>query len=206
MTAGERAGAGRAESSTQLVVIDMQNVFGEEGSDWKSPRFEEIVAPVGRLVEAYAPDVVFTRFISPARPTGSWVPYYADWPFALRPADHPMWEVVPALAAAAHRVRGVDGEGGTVDKPTFSKWGAELAGLVGPEGRMVLTGVSTDCCVISTALAAADAGVEVLVVPEACAGVDDPSHEQALHVMSLYAPLIKVVSLDRALKAERGRP
>ena len=36
--------------------------------------------------------------------------------------------------------------------------------------EIVLTGVSTDCCVLSTALAAADAGVHVRVVADACAG------------------------------------
>ncbi|MDR1823973.1 MAG: cysteine hydrolase [Bifidobacteriaceae bacterium] len=186
-------------STTQLVVIDMQNVFGADGSQWQAPRFGEIVEPVRELAEAFAPNVVFTRFISAPQPTGAWVPYYQDWPFALQPASHPMWDVVPELADVAGRVRGVDGQGETVDKPTFSKWGPELAGLLGPEGRMVLVGVSTDCCVISTALAAADAGVEVLVVAEACTGVDDPSHQAALHVMGLYGPIIKVVSMSDAL-------
>ena len=32
--------------------------------------------------------------------------------------------------------------------------------MPGPGGRLVLAGVSTDCCVLSTALAAADAGVD----------------------------------------------
>jgi isochorismate hydrolase len=63
----------------------------------------------------------------------------------------------------------------------------------------VLAGVSTDCCVISTALAAADSGVQVVVVEEACAGSDDANHVKALDVMRLYAPLVQVVSLDDAL-------
>ena len=42
--------------------------------------------------------------------------------------------------------------------------------------RLVLVGVSTDCCVLSTALAAADEGVSVRVVADACAGVDDDTH------------------------------
>jgi nicotinamidase-related amidase len=58
----------------------------------------------------------------------------------------------------------------------------------------VLAGVSTDCCVLSTALAAADAGVAVRVVADACAGVDDESHAKALDVMSLYGPLVEVVT------------
>ena len=63
----------------------------------------------------------------------------------------------------------------------------------------MLAGVSTDCCVLSTALAAADAGVAVRVVADACAGVNDDSHRQALAIMPLYAPLVEVVSLADGL-------
>ena len=60
----------------------------------------------------------------------------------------------------------------------------------------MLAGVSTDCCVLSTAVAAADAGVPVQVVADACAGVDDAAHGKALDVLALYAPLIDVTSAD----------
>jgi nicotinamidase-related amidase len=53
--------------------------------------------------------------------------------------------------------------------------------------------------VLSTALAAADAGVEVLVVADACAGVDDSYHAQALHVMDLYRPLVRVTTVTELL-------
>jgi nicotinamidase-related amidase len=56
--------------------------------------------------------------------------------------------------------------------------------------------VATDCCVISTVLPAADAGVPVRVVADACAGVDDAAHGKALDVLALYAPLIDVTSAD----------
>ena len=84
--------------------------------------------------------------------------------------------------------------GRTVSAPTFSKW-SELADLLAPGGRLVLCGVSTDCSVLSTALEAADAGAEVVVVGEACAGLDDNTHAKALELMDLYAPLVRVVGL-----------
>ena len=86
----------------------------------------------------------------------------------------------------------------TLDATTFGKWGPELADLAGT-GPLVLAGVSTDCCVLSTALAAADAGMAVQVVADACAGVDDQSHDRALDVMRLYGPLIEVVQLADVL-------
>ncbi|MGW3465890.1 isochorismatase family protein, partial [Streptomyces olivaceoviridis] len=85
------------------------------------------------------------------------------------------------------------------DATTFGKWTPALAARTAPDGRLVLAGVSTECCVLSTALAAADAGAEVLVVADACAGVDDDSHVKALEIMELYQPLIRVTTIDDLL-------
>jgi nicotinamidase-related amidase len=172
-----------------LAVIDMQRVFGEPGSPWLAPRFAEVVGPVRRLAEALAPRVVFTRFVAPARPHGAWRQYYDAWQFALQPPDARIYELADPFAAMA---------GPTLDATTFGKWGPDLAARTGG-GPLVLAGVSTDCCVLSTALAAADAGVPVRVVADACAGVDDESHAKALHVMRLYAPLVEVVTLAGVL-------
>ena len=181
----DQAGAGLPGTGGTLAVIDMQRVFGEPGSPWLAPRFAEIVEPVRRLVEALAPRVIFTRFVAPAEPHGAWRRYYDVWPFALQPPDARIYELADPFAAMA---------GPTLDATTFGKWGPDLAARAGG-GPLVLAGVSTDCCVLSTALAAADAGVPVQVVADACAGVDDESHAKALHVMRLYAPLVEVVTL-----------
>ena len=52
----------------------------------------------------------------------------------------------------------------------------------------------TDCCVISTALAAADAGATLTVVTDACAGSTPENHQKALDVMSLYPPQITLAT------------
>jgi nicotinamidase-related amidase len=173
-----------------LVVIDMQRVFAEPDSPWCTPRFAEAAAGVRRLLPAFAERVTFTRFVAPAEPEGAWQAYYEQWPFALQPPDATLWRLTDEFTDRAPHV---------MDAPTFGKWTPELAARVGPGGRLVLAGVSTDCCVLSTALAAADAGVETLVVFDACAGADDDSHRRALDVMALYGPLIRVLSADQLL-------
>lgn len=180
-----------------LAVIDMQRVFAEPASPWAAPRFDEAVAGVRRLLPAFAGRAVFTRFIAPERPEGAWRAYYDQAPFALQPPDAPLWHLVGELAHTARDL---------IDAPTFGKWGPELAARLGTDGRLVLAGVSTDCCVLSTALAAADAGVEVLVVADACAGADDESHAKALHVLDLYRPLVRVVTVDEVLGQSRPEP
>jgi nicotinamidase-related amidase len=173
-----------------LAVIDMQRVFADPDSPWAAPRYAEAAAGVRRLLPAFADRVTFTRFVAPDQPTGAWRAYYAQWPFARRPPDAPLWRLTDDFADRAPHL---------MDAATFGKWTPELATRVGPEGRLVLAGVSTDCCVLSTALAAADAGVETLVVSDACAGADDASHARALDVMKLYGPLIQIVTVDQLI-------
>jgi nicotinamidase-related amidase len=55
--------------------------------------------------------------------------------------------------------------------------------------------------VLSTAVAAADAGVPVQVVGDACAGVDEAGHRKTLEILALYAPLIEVVTSAEVLRA-----
>jgi nicotinamidase-related amidase len=164
-----------------LAVVDMQVVFADPASPWAAPRFAEIVPAVRGLVTAFGDAVTYTRFVAPFAPVGAWRAYYERWPFARQPPEAPLWDLVEGV-----------GDGVRVDATAFGKWGDALAARAG-DGPLVLAGVSTDCCVLSTALAAADAGMPVRVVADACAGADDASHGKALDLMALYAPLIEVV-------------
>ena len=71
--------------------------------------------------------------------------------------------------------------------------------VTGPTPHLVLAGVSTDCCVISTALAAADAGATITVVTDACAGSTPENHRSAMDVMALYPPQITLATTDEVL-------
>jgi len=177
-----------------LVVVDMQQVFGDPASPWFTPRFAEAEATIAGLVPAFGDRVVFTRFIAPERPEGAWVPYYEQWPFALVPADDPIYDLVLAFRDTGHAV---------VTEPTFGKWGPSLRDALRGSTEVVLAGVSTDCCVLSTALGAADAGVHIRVAADACAGLSDADHQRALDAMALYAPLIEITDSAAVLDGLR---
>ncbi len=172
--------------SETLVVVDVQHIFADPDSPWAAARFDEILAPLDRLVAAYEPHVVWTRFVAPAAPQGAWVDYYRQWVFAMQPPDAPAYQLIERYAPRP-----------TLDLTTFGKWGPELAALV--SDTIVVAGVSTDCCVLSTVLAAADAGMRARVAADACAGASDQTHAQALAIMGLYAPLVEIVSTDALL-------
>ena len=170
-----------------LVVIDMQQAFTGD-SPWATGRFDHAAVGIERLLPRFTHRTVFTRFVAPERPQGSWVPYYREWPFALVSEHDPIWDLTePFATAAAERGDPV------VTEARFGKWGTSLQSVTGEHPHLVLAGVSTDCCVLSTALAAADAGATVTVVADACAGATDADHHRALDAMRLYAPLTTVV-------------
>jgi nicotinamidase-related amidase len=173
-----------------LVVVDMQNVFGDPASEWFTPEFGRAAGVIRELVPRFGERVIFTRFVAPERPEGAWIPYYEQWPFALVAADDPLYDLVPAVGAGAHPV---------VTETRFGKWGDGLRAALGGSTEIVLVGVSTDCCVLSTALPAADAGIHVRVVADGCAGLTDTDHRRALRAMALYAPLIEVTDAASVL-------
>jgi nicotinamidase-related amidase len=181
-------------SEQTLVVIDMQYVFGDPASDWFTPAFVDAADVIERLLPAFGERVVFTRFVAPEHPVGAWVPYYEQWPFALVPAEDPLYDLVAPFRATGHPI---------VSETTFGKWGRALADALGDSDEIVLAGVSTDCCVLSTALGAADAGVRVRVAADACAGLSDTDHQRALDAMALYAPLIEITDSQRVLTGIR---
>lgn len=182
-------------ASAWLVVIDMQNVFADPRSAWATPGFASVVEPNQQLIGAFGDRVVFTRFVAPPEPAGAWREYYEQWPFALLPQDDPLFEIVDALP---HRGRPI------VTRTTFGKWDdrpGSLRELTHDAVDIVLTGVSTDCCVLSTALPAADAGVGVHVVADASAGLSERDHQRALDAMHLYAPLITITTAAEVVAA-----
>ncbi|GGL37245.1 isochorismatase family protein [Phycicoccus endophyticus] len=168
-----------------LVVVDPQVVFADPGaSPWGSPMFAGAVGRMRSLAREHGPErTVVTRFVADPSLGGSWGPYYEEWPFALVPDADPLYAVVPQLAGMASHV---------VTAGTFGKWPV-LRDLLGADAHVTLAGVSTDCCVISTALPMADAGVTVEVAADACAGSTPQNHVRALAAMALFAPQVTVV-------------
>ena len=134
-----------------------------------------------------------SRWLPTADRTTSWGEYFRAWPFADVPATDPLYDLVDGAAElTAHP---------TIDEPTFGKWTAGLRRVIGEQPRFALAGVATDCCVISTALPAADEGATVVVAADACAGSTQDNHEAALQVMALYSPQIEVATSAAVLSS-----
>jgi nicotinamidase-related amidase len=178
-----------------LVVIDMQNVFADAASPWYLPGFAEAATGIARLLPRFTRRVVFTRFIPPRDIEGSWRDYYDKWEFARTRAPEPLWALADPWADAP-----------SVDSHQFSKFVPDLLAVTGRTPSLVLCGVSTDCCVLATALAAVDGGAHVRVVADACGAKTPVIHDQTLALLRSRAPMLRITTSQEELAQTGGAP
>ncbi|WP_029678442.1 cysteine hydrolase [Bifidobacterium sp. 7101] len=179
-----------------LVVIDRQEVFAHnEWSRWacSDGTYYQTNKNYIRLAKAYGDRVAYTRYIAPQPPKGVWVEYMNEWPEFQVPSDDPMYDLTPETAelAKGHPI---------VSLSTFGKWGPELQAAIKGSQKIALCGVATDACVLQTALAAADQGIAVRLVADACAGSTPENHKLAIDTMALFTPLITITDTDSLLR------
>lgn len=164
------------DPSTALIVVDLQNDFAHPDGSLFVVGGDGLVGPIndeiGRAAEAGAVVVLTQDWHPPATPHfetdgGVWPVHCVagTWGAEL------VAGLDPAHRASAIVRKGTNGEdgysafamrqpGGDVDIPTG------LGGLLRERGveRVVVCGLATDVCVSATALSAADAGFETLVL------------------------------------------
>jgi nicotinamidase-related amidase len=169
-----------------LMVIDLQPAFSHPDSPWFTSSVSEVAERIEPLVPLYDGRVLFTRFLPPVEIAGSWRDYYAKWDFATRAENGWLWNLDDRWKGRR-----------SVASHTFSKWVPETIAHLGPEPEVSMCGVSTDCCVMMTALAAVDHGAHVRVIADACAAKSNDIHEGALALMRLRAPQLSLVSIAR---------
>jgi len=173
--------ANRYDSSTALIVVDVQNDFADPAGSLYVKGAADVVRMVngeaGRATAAGA-SVVYTQDWHPestahfAKDGGIWpVHCVADtWGAAF----HPELTVVgPSVRKGAN---GEDGYSGfTMKDPTTGEtMPTELEGMLRQKGitRVVVVGLATDYCVSATALDAARLGFGTEVLQDAIAAVD----------------------------------
>lgn len=194
---------------TAVLVIDMQNDFVEEGAPLEFPEGRGVIPAIQKVLDA-------------ARSRGMAVIYAAH---VHRPGGADMGghrDLYPPVAAGEALV---DGERGAEihpalaprpDEPVIKKhrynsfYATDLEIILRGLGvqTVVLTGMTTECCVLGTARGALERGFRSLVVSDACASCDYPDlgagampagemHRAALRVMSLTSS--QLISTDEFL-------
>ena len=194
------AGAGAEQAGGDLLlVIDMQNAYTADGP-WTCPNMARATEQIIALIESGRfSEVVFTRFDAPQDPAGTW----KDYNVINREVNEDEWmnEMVPELAPYLTQYS-------VFSKSTYSSMtvpeireAAEQCTARG--GSVVLTGVVSECCVLSTAFEAIDLGCPVVYITDACAGCSD---DLEAAVVSVLAGLdyVQTTILDSAAYLEKA--
>jgi nicotinamidase-related amidase len=196
---------------TAVLVIDMQNDFVEEGAPLEFPEGRRVIPAIQRVLDAArGREMPVVHAAHVHRPGGADMGIHR--------------ELYPPVAAGEALV---DGERGAEIHPELAPLPGEpvikkhrynsfyatdleiiLRGL-GVE-TVVLTGMTTECCVLGTARGALERGFRSVVIADACASCDYPDlgagsmsaaemHLAALRVMSLTSS--QLVSTDEFLSS-----
>lgn len=93
----------------------------------------------------------------------------------------PGWQIVPELAPLDAEI--------LIDKPGKDAFHAtDLDARLRAEGirHLVITGVTSDCCVQSTLREASELGYDALLLADCCAAVEDANHDGMLDLLSAW--------------------
>lgn len=162
------------------LVVDMQELFRSH-SEWGTPALTRIIPAIARLVNARPAQAYFSRFI-PARnasaASGAWQRYYRRWSsVTLDAIDPSMVDVVPELQPMARNL---------VDKIGYSAMGNSAfrqTVVAQKDPCLIVSGVETDVCVLSTVMEAMEAGVRIVLPTDALASSSEICHDRALGIL-----------------------
>lgn len=169
------------KSADLLLVIDMQNVY-TKGQEWACEGVEAASASILHLLESQTPkQVIFTQYLAPEHPEGVWKEYNEvnaavnsnAWLNEMMPEFLPWIKTYPRYT-----------------KSVYSSFAIpEVVEAAKKAGRVVISGVVAECCVLSTVLSAIDAGCKVIYLTDAVAGLSETSRKETEKIISYFAPL-----------------
>lgn len=174
-----------------ILVIDMQKVY-LPGNPWACAHVNAAAQQIETLLDHVlelrdAPNVLLTRYIAPADEDAQGV--WADYNRENRAInENPvMNEFIPAIARYVE-------EFPYIDKCTYSCFSNEYVRVAADRsmvhgGRIVLSGVVAECCVLSTFFEGTDAGYRFVYLTDACAGVDTESERAVQTILQGLSPL-----------------
>lgn len=182
------------------LCIDMQRLFAEP-TDWHTPALAGIAPPIVRIATQAPERTIFTRFRAPEHihhAKGQWQTYYEHWTSVLgHRNEDDLYDLIPEL-------RPFVPPGRTLDKFGFSAFDApELEPMLAGLGAqtLILTGVETDVCVLSTLFGGIDRGYRIVIVEDAVASSDEASHAATLaHIIPRFDRQIEILDTQTLLQ------
>lgn len=172
-------------SKDLILVTDMQCVY-LKGEKWACLDTEGVAENILKIIsfkEKKFPDadIIFTRFIASDNPRGAWISYnktYAD----INDNDY-LNDIVPSLKEVSKHYP-------LYDKHVYSSVSIpEIRKKALESKRVVLTGVVSECCVLSTAFSLIDLGVPLVWLTDGVSGLDKEKEDGATLMLKGLSPV-----------------
>ncbi len=180
-----------------LLVIDMQNVYGPGGA-WECPGSAAAGDKIKSLIDAVGDDtdVIFTKFIASDNPEGVWKNYNEENRQVNEDAyaNEMMEDLKPYLNRYPVYIK--------------SKYSSltipEVEEMAGRADRVIVTGVVAECCVLFTVMGLIDAGIPVIYLTDAVAGIDETTEAATVTVLTGLDPLhVRCMTSEEYLEERR---
>ena len=164
-----------------LLVVDMQNVY-KKGGKWQCENTEGAADNINKIIASGMNNVIFTKFIANEKnPVGVWKDYNVKY----QDVNHDEYanEIVDELKENAEKFP-------VYEKSVYSSIeNKKVIKACKKAGRVVVTGVVSECCVLSTILALMDKGIYAVYLKDACSGLDKPKEAATELIFSGLSPL-----------------
>lgn len=164
-----------------IMVIDMQNVYSN-GQKWECSNFNKALENITLLLDnSTNSNTIFTRYIASENPKGIW----ADYNYENAEVNSDSWsnEIIDDLKKYTNTFKVIDKDVYSSLSSNNVKKDAEASSCV------VVTGVVAECCVLSTVMSLIDAGIYVVYLKDAIAGVNNETEEATIKILEGLVPL-----------------
>lgn len=172
-----------------LLVIDMQNVY-LPGEKWECKNFNNALDSIKTIINKnICEKVIFTRFLANENPQGIWKDYNVE-NFDVN-SDEWANELVDDLKDIIENYE-------CYDKSVYSSYSIdEVKNEANKASCVVVTGVVAECCVLSTVMSLIDAGIYVVYLKDAVAGIDEETENATIKILEGLDSLhLKIMTVD----------
>ncbi len=180
-----------------ILIIDMQNVY-LPNQPWGCFSFNRSLQNIKKLIKSREKKnthsrIFFTKFIHNPEATGTW----AEYNIQNKEINNNAWmsEIVDELKGCASKYP-------VLSKSTYSSMGNKvLREEAKSASKIVITGVVSECCVLSTCFEAIDMGLHVVYLKDACSGINEENEQATARILESLSPVhVKIMTTDEYIK------
>lgn len=164
-----------------LLIVDMQNVYLPEEM-WACPAVKDAVKNIKNLLDREVIEqVIFTKFVKPEHPTGTWNDYNKKYAHIN---DNPyLNEIVKELQPYLKQWP-------VYEKSIYSSMRVpEILETAKKANHVLIAGVVAECCVLATMIDAIDEGYKVIYLTDCVAGLSKENEAAVKRMAKSFSPM-----------------